>query len=109
MAGHRQGTPDGQEFDCMSYYLSSLCADAMTFSCGIRGHRQSENGLHWVKDVVFGEDAARCSAFNAATNWSIVRHIVINLLRSNGYRSLTTALRFIRHDIERLFTLMRIN
>lgn len=109
IAVHRQGRRDGQEFDSISYYLSSLNLDAITFSCGIRGHRDIENGLHWVKDVVFGEDAARFPAFNAATNWSIVRNIVINLLRSNGYRSLTKALRFVRHDIDKLFTLLTMN
>ena len=38
-----------------------------------------ENRLHWVKDVVFGEDAAPFSNYNAATNWSIIRNIAINL------------------------------
>ena len=109
IAVNRQGTRDGREFDSMSYYLTSLSADAMTFGCGIRGHRDIENGLHWVKDVVFGEDAARFRAFNPATNWSIVRNIVINLLRSNGYRSLTKALRFVRHDIDQLFALLTMN
>jgi hypothetical protein len=30
-----------------------------------------------VKDVVFGEDAAPLSNYNAATNWSIIRNIAI--------------------------------
>ncbi len=43
---HRQGIRDGQPFKKVSYYLSSLEADAITFGLGIRGHRDIENGLH---------------------------------------------------------------
>jgi predicted transposase YbfD/YdcC len=39
-----------------SYYLSNLTMDAADFYKGIRGHWGIENGLHYTKDVVFGED-----------------------------------------------------
>ncbi|RCJ40635.1 hypothetical protein A6770_37530 [Nostoc minutum NIES-26] len=68
-----------------------------------------ENGLHWIKDVVFGEDTAPFCAYNAATNWSIIRTFVINLLRAKGYRSLTKAQRFLCHDLEQLFSLLTMN
>ncbi|HCF28669.1 MAG TPA: ISAs1 family transposase, partial [Cyanobacteria bacterium UBA11049] len=35
-------------------------------------HWGIENRLHWVKDVIFGEDAAPFSNYSAATNWSII-------------------------------------
>lgn len=109
IAVRRTGTRDGKPFDQMSYYLSSLSADAIAFALGIRRHRDIENRLHWVKDVVFGEDAARCLQHNAATLWSIIRTIVINLLRRSGHASLTKALRLLRHDIAALFHLVTIN
>lgn len=105
----RQGSRDGQSFETLSYYLSSLKTSAFNFAHAIRGHRDIENGLHWVKDVVFGEDTAPIRTYNAATNWSIIRTFVINLLRAKGYRSLTKALRFLCHDIDELFSLLTMN
>ncbi len=62
-----------------------------------------------VLDVVFGEDNARFRAYNAATNWSMIRTFVMNILRSQGYRYLIKALRFVRHDIKQLFSLLTMN
>jgi hypothetical protein len=59
-----------------------------------------------VKDVIFGEDAAPISNYNAATNWSIIRNIAINLARRGGYDSLTKAERFLAHDIDKMFLLL---
>ena len=73
---------------------------------GIRQHWEIENRLHWVKDVTFGEDAAPLSNYNAATNWSIIRNIALNLARKGGYDSLTKAQRFLAHDIDKLFLLL---
>lgn len=105
----RRGIRANELFECTSYYISSLASSAIELGLGIRGHRDIENGLHWVKDVVLGEDAARFREINAATNWSIIRNIVLNLFRGRGYRSLTQAQRFVSHDIEQLFSLLTIN
>jgi hypothetical protein len=59
-----------------------------------------------VKDVILGEDAAPISNYNAATNWSIIRNITINIARRCGYDSLTKAQRFLAHDIDKLFLLL---
>ena len=73
---------------------------------GFATHWGIENRLHWVKDVIFGEDAAPFNNYNAATNWSILRTIAINLARKGGYDSLTKAERFLAHDIDKLFLLL---
>ncbi len=78
----------------------------MTFAQKIRQHWGIENRLHWVKDVIFGEDTAPFTNHNAATNWSIIRNIAINLARKGGYDSLTKAERFLAHDIDKLFLLL---
>lgn len=39
--------------------------------------------MHWVLDVVFGEDAGRKRACNAAENYSRLMKVVLNLLRSH--------------------------
>ena len=59
-----------------------------------------------MKDVIFDEDAAPFSNSNAATNWSIIRNIAINIARMSGYDSLTKAERFLAHDIDKLFSLL---
>ncbi len=102
----RIGIRSGKQYLQTSYYISSLVAKAMTFAEGIRQHWGIENRLHWVKDVIFGEDAAPFSNSNAATNWSIIRNIAINIARMSGYDSLTKAERFLAHDIDQLFSLL---
>jgi predicted transposase YbfD/YdcC len=73
---------------------------------GFATHWGIENRLHWVKDVIFGEDNAPLSNCNVATNWSIIRNVAINLARKGGYDSLTKAERFLAHDIDKLFLLL---
>lgn len=78
--GIRQGKPYLQT----NYYISSLIAAAAKFAQGIRKHWGIENRLHWVLDVIFGEDAAPFKDYNAATNWSLVRTFAINAARMGG-------------------------
>lgn len=63
------------------YYLSSRQASAAAFQGYVRRHWGVENRLHWVLDVVFGEDACRKRAGHAATNCAVVRKFVLNLLQ----------------------------
>jgi predicted transposase YbfD/YdcC len=64
------------------HYLSSRCADATTFQGYVRRHWGIENRLHWVLDVVFGEDHSRKRAGHVAANCAIIRKFVLNLLRA---------------------------
>lgn len=106
---YRTGMRDQQSFSTTSYYLSSLTTEAVTFGLGIRQHRDIENGLHWVKDVVLGEDAAPFADFTPALNWAVLRTIALNLFRSNGYPSLTRGIRLLQHDLAKLLSLLRMN
>jgi predicted transposase YbfD/YdcC len=63
------------------YYLSSLSNDAERFAKAVRGHWGVENILHWVLDVVFGEDDSRARSGYAAENLAATRRLAINLLR----------------------------
>lgn len=47
-----------------------------------RAHWSVENNLHWVLDVEFDEDHMRMREGNAAENMNILRHLAINLLKS---------------------------
>ena len=103
----RCGLREGNLFHEVHYYISSLQATAEAFAQGIRGHWGIENLVHWVKDVVMGEDHAPFAAFKAASNWSIIRNIVINIARHKGYHSLTKARRFLAHDIPKILSFLK--
>ena len=74
-------TVGGKESVERRYYLSSLTAEAQTFARAVRGHWGVENGLHWVLDVVFGEDQSRARSGYAAENLAATRRLALNLLR----------------------------
>ncbi|MEO5368435.1 MAG: ISAs1 family transposase, partial [Magnetococcus sp. WYHC-3] len=40
-------------------YISSMTAQASNFAMAVRGHWGIENSLHWVLDMVFGDDQCR--------------------------------------------------
>lgn len=103
----RIGIRQQQPYQQTNYYISSLAASAAQFAQIIRGHWRIENCLHWVKDVVFKEDTLPLKHHNAASNWSLLRNIVLNLARQHGYNSLTKAERFFSHNIPQLFSLFQ--
>lgn len=103
----RIGIRQGQLYQQTNYYISSLAASAAQFAQIIRGHWGIENRLHWVKDVVFKEDTLPLKHHNAASNWSLLRNIVINIARQHSYDSLTKAERFLSHNIPQLFSLLK--
>lgn len=74
-------TVNGQDSVERRYYLSSLPANAEKFGRAVRGHWGVENGLHWVLDVVFGEDQSRARSGYAVENLAATRRLAINLLR----------------------------
>jgi len=64
------------------YYISSLKPDAEKIGAAIRSHWCIENKLHWSLDVAFREDDCRVRIGNAASNFAIIRHIALNLLKN---------------------------
>lgn len=102
----RVGTRAGKKYHEIVCYISSLIRTASEFADGIRGHWGIENRLHWVKDVVFKEDSSRIRTGNAPANFSIIRSISIDLIRRNGYDSITSYQRFLSHDLDKLLRLV---
>lgn len=64
------------------YYLSSRPLDAAAFGAVVRGHWGIENALHWVLDVVFGDDHARVRSRFGPRNMALVKRMAINLLKA---------------------------
>jgi predicted transposase YbfD/YdcC len=67
----------------VSYFLSSLQPNARRIGRAIRGHWSIENGLHWVLDVVFREDARRVYDRTAAENVALLNRLALSLLRGD--------------------------
>ncbi len=64
------------------YYITSADLSADAAARVVRGHWGIENRLHWVLDVVFGDDQARIRKGHGARNMAVVRHFAINLVRA---------------------------
>ena len=67
----------------MAHYISSRRGSARELGGAARGHWGIENGLHWVLDVIFREDASRLKDCTAAENLGMLRRVVASLLRQD--------------------------
>jgi predicted transposase YbfD/YdcC len=65
------------------HYLSSAELPPEALAAAIRNHWRIEDGLHWVLDIGFGEDASRVRERNAARNLALLRRIALNLARAD--------------------------
>lgn len=107
----RERTVQGRKETETVYYVTSLSrqkADAKRLLELIRGHWGAiENGLHWVRDEVLGED--RCTIFrgHAPQNLAALRNAALNWVRQEGDeeddRSIASRLRsFTRNSLRLL-------
>ena len=71
------------------FYISSIAATAKELARAVRGHWSIENNLHWSLDVSFGEDQCRARAGYAAENLAVLRHIAINILKTDTKKKLS--------------------
>jgi hypothetical protein len=83
-------------------------ADAAQLLRWWRGHWLIENRLHWVRDVVWGEDGCRIRSGNAPQVMSCLRNAVLNLLRTRGVTQIAATLRENAYRVDRLFAILGI-
>lgn len=62
------------------YHLASITG-AKRVLIAVRSHWGIENGLHWRLDIAFDEDHCRVRKGHGPENFSILRHIALNLLK----------------------------
>jgi predicted transposase YbfD/YdcC len=67
----------------VAHFISSLRPNARRIGGAIRGHWSIENGLHWVLDVVFREDARRVYDRTAAANVGLLNRLALSVLRGD--------------------------
>ena len=65
----------------LRYYLTSLPGEARAFGAAVRSHWSVKNGLHWVLDNAFQEDASRMRKDHGQQNFVGLRHMALNLLK----------------------------
>ena len=83
----REVERNGKQTRETSYYIGSMEPKVGVFSESVRSHWGIENGLHWVMDVVFGEDRSRIRVGHAAENMSFLRRFVTTLLKQDTSKS----------------------
>ncbi len=92
------------------YYLSSLPVDVHLFARAVRGHWAMENNVHWILDVVFGEDQSRARTGFAVANLGVARRLALNLLHQDKTpgRSLKRKQRRAAFDADYLASLLNL-
>ena len=78
-----------------AYAITSLMpekADARRLLDLWRGHWHIENGLHWVRDVVYGEDHCGIRSGQAPRACASLRNLALGLLRRAKVGAITEAL-----------------
>lgn len=70
-----------------------------------RGQWQIENGLHWIRDVTFGEDASLIFKGQAPLVFAILRNSALPLLSTLNMPSLSAAMRHLAAQPSAVLTL----
>ncbi len=78
-------------------------ANAETINQWRRGHWGIENRVHWVRDMIFGEDASRIRKGSAPQVLAAIRNAVISILRIQNVTNIAATLREHAYKVDRLF------
>jgi predicted transposase YbfD/YdcC len=68
------------------YFLLSKYLSAKQLLQVVRSHWGIENRLHWMLDVVFGEDASRVRKDHAPENFAVLRRLALNIVQTHPAR-----------------------
>jgi predicted transposase YbfD/YdcC len=82
-------------------------ADPVTLAAWVRGHREIENKLHWVRDVTYQEDKSLVRTGNAPRVMATLRSLAISILRLDGHSDIAAANRHHARDPQRTLKLLQ--
>src|SRR5512135_1347871 len=85
---HRINKRTGKHEIQVRYGITSLSperADAKRLAAILRGHWGIENRLHWVRDVLLGEDASRIRTGHAPQVMAVFRNVAVSFLGLLGF------------------------
>jgi len=104
----RTVTKKGKKTAGVVYLITSdRRADPATLAAWVRGHREIENKLHWVRDVTYQEDKSLVRTGNAPRVMASLRNLAISLLRLNGHANIAAANRHHARDPQRTLKLLQ--
>jgi predicted transposase YbfD/YdcC len=101
------GRRQGKAYDEVHRYIASFQAPAEQMLKAVRLHWQVENNCHWVKDVQLKEDRTPSSHHHANRTLAILRNIVMNVFRLNGFFSIKYAIEKFTNLVKELYQLIR--
>jgi predicted transposase YbfD/YdcC len=101
----RTGIRKGKAYCHENFYISSLCEDAEVFQERIRSYWGIENKVHYVKDVIFGQDGNGLTKENMPANVSIINGFCLSVLRRKHGNCITTTQESLANNVEKLCTL----
>ena len=93
---HRNRLTTREKTDQKQYGITSLTlenASAAELLDARRNHWTIENKLHWVRDVVFAEDASRARKGNLPHALAALRNTALTVLRFNGHTKISEKIR----------------
>jgi predicted transposase YbfD/YdcC len=102
----REGWRDDKHFFESIGYISDLSLSAAQFLDQIRLHWGIENRLHWVRDVLFCEDAGLRRGGNAPTVWAIIHCFIITIVRRLGFRTIPQGQRVLANQVHQVFDIL---
>lgn len=74
--------PDGQRVSKhILHGVTSLTCTATEIAAHVRGHWGIENKIHWIRDVLLGEDAHHAYLGNTAHTMAALRNLALALIR----------------------------
>jgi predicted transposase YbfD/YdcC len=104
----RTVTKKGKKTVEVAYLITSdRDADPATLAARVRGHWETENRLHWVRDVTYQEDRSLVRTGNAARVMASLRSPAISLLRLDGHANIAAANRHHARDPQRTLKLLQ--
>ena len=83
-------------------------ADAPQLAAYAREHWSIENKLHYVRDVIYGEDASQVRTRNGPRVMASFRNLAIGALRLAGKTNIAAALRHTGRSFTRPLQLLKI-